>query len=67
MTKASFKYTFFTSKLDLNLRKTSEMLPIELAFYGAKIIHIGEWIRNTLNILKPDTGEVRRRLFGPVV
>jgi len=71
MAKAAFnkKKTFFTSKLDLNLRKKLVKCYIFLAWLCIvlKLGLFGQQIRNTWKVLKCGAGEGWRRSVGPIM
>jgi endonuclease III-like uncharacterized protein len=63
----SKKKTFFTNKLDLNLRKKVVKCCIwSIGFYGSKASVLRKVIRNTLKVLKCGAGEGWRSV-GPIV
>jgi len=70
MAKAAFskKETFFTSKLDLNLKKELIKCYIwSMALYGAETWTLRQQIRNTWKVLKCGAGEGWSRSFGPIM
>jgi len=67
MAKAVFsmKKNFFTSKLDLNLRKKLIKCYIwNMAFYGAETWTLRQQMRDTWKVLKCGAGEGWRRSVG---